>query len=57
MMKKVIVGFAALGVIIGLRPAARRMEQKMREHCAQMAAQCRQMAAQVGGRTEAVGRT
>ena len=54
-MKKVIVGFAAIGVIIALRPVARRMEQKMREHCAQMAVQCRQMAAQVGGRSEAAG--
>jgi hypothetical protein len=33
------------------------MEQKMREHCAQMAAQCKQMAAQVGARGEAAGRT
>jgi hypothetical protein len=55
-MKKAIVGLAALGAIIALRPAARRMEQKMREHCAQMAAQCKQMAAQVGGRGEAAGR-
>ena len=54
-MKKAVVGFAALGVIIGLRPVARRMEQKMREHCAQMAAQCKQMAAQVGGRSEPAG--
>jgi hypothetical protein len=55
-MKKAFVGFAALGVIIGLRPVARRMEQKMLEHCAQMAAQCKQMAAQVGDRGEAAGR-
>ena len=56
-MKKAIVGVAALGAIIGLRPLARRLEQKMREHCGQMAAQCRQMAVQVGARGEAAGRT
>jgi hypothetical protein len=56
-MKKAIVGVAALGAIIGLRPVAGRMEQKMRELCGQMAAQCRQMAAQVGARGEAAGRT
>jgi hypothetical protein len=55
-MKKAIVGVAALGAIIGLRPLARRMAQKMREHCAQMAAQCKQMAAQAGGRGEPAGR-
>jgi hypothetical protein len=55
-MKKGIVGFVALGVIIALRPLARRMGQKMREHCAQMAVQYNQVAAQVGSRGEAVGR-
>jgi hypothetical protein len=33
-MKKAIVGLAAVGAIVGLR----RVKQKMREHCAQMAA-------------------
>jgi hypothetical protein len=51
-MKKGIAGFVALGVIIALRPLARRMGQKMREHCAQY----NQMAAHVGSRGEAVGR-
>ncbi len=55
-MKKGIVGFVALGVIIALRPLARRMGQKMRQHCAQMAVQHNQVAAQVGNRGEAVGR-
>ncbi len=56
-MKKAMVGFVALGAMIGLRQVARRMGHKMREHCGQMAAQCKQMAAQVEGRGEAVGRT
>jgi len=56
-MKKAIVGFVAVGAIVGLRPVARRMSQKMREHCAQMAAQCKQMTEQFGGGSEAVGRT
>jgi hypothetical protein len=55
-MKKALVGLAAVGAIVGVR-RARRMSQKMREHCGQMAAQCKQMATQVGGRDEAVGGT
>jgi gas vesicle protein len=55
-MKKAIVGLAAVGAIVGIR-RAKRMSQKMREHCAQMAAQCKQMAAQVGTRGEPVGKT
>ena len=56
-MKKAILGFVALGAIIGLRPVARRMGRKMREHCEQMAAQCKQMTGQFGTRGEVVGRT
>ncbi len=53
-MKKAIVGVAAIGVIIALRPAAGRVTQKMREHCEQMASKCKQMmATQPGGRREA----
>jgi hypothetical protein len=55
-MKKALIGLAAVGGIVGVR-RAKRMSQKMREHCAQMAAQCKQMAAQVGTRGEPVGRT
>jgi hypothetical protein len=55
MKKKGIVGFVALGVTIALRPLARRIGQKMREHCAQMAVQ-HKVAAQVANRGEAVGR-
>ena len=55
-MKKAIVGLAAVGAVVGVR-RAKRMGQKMREHCGQMAAQCKQMAAQVGGRGEVVGKT
>jgi hypothetical protein len=55
-MKKALVGLVAVGAIVGVR-RARRMSQKMREHCGQMAAQCKQMATEVGGRGELVGRT
>jgi hypothetical protein len=55
-MKKALVGLAAVGAIVGVR-RAKRMSQKMREHCGQMAAQCKQMTAQVGTRGEAVGKT
>ena len=55
-MKKATVGLAAVGAVVGIR-RAKRVGQKMREHCGQMAAQCKQMAAQVGGRGEAVGKT
>jgi hypothetical protein len=44
-MKKAIVGLAAVGGIIALRPAAGRISQKMREHCQRMASQCKQMMA------------
>lgn len=55
-MRKAIIGLLALGVIVGLRPVAKRMGHEMREHCGQMAEQCKQMAAQFGGCGEAVGR-
>ncbi len=55
-MKKAIVGVAAIGVIIALRPAAGRVSQKMREHCEQMASKCKQMmATPPGGRRQAAG--
>ena len=57
MMKKALVGLVAVGAVVGLRPVARRIGHKMREHCGQMAAQCKQMAAQCGGRGEAVRRS
>jgi hypothetical protein len=44
-MKKAIFGLLAVGAIVGLRPAARRIGHKMREHCQQMAAKCKQMMA------------
>jgi hypothetical protein len=55
-MKKAILGLAAVGAIVGVR-RAKRMSQKMREHCGQMAAQCKQMATEFGTRGEPVGRT
>ena len=48
-MKNAIVAFVAVGAVIGLRPVARRIGHKMREHC-------EEMAAQPGGRGETVGR-
>ena len=38
-MKKVIVGFAAVGAVMALRQVIPRVGQKMREHCEQMMAQ------------------
>ena len=55
-MKKALVALAAVGAIVGVRRAM-RMNQKMREHCGQMAAQCKQMVARFAARGEAVGRT
>ena len=43
-MKKAVIGLAAVGAVIALRPfVKRRMVRKMREHCRQMAAQCKEM--------------
>lgn len=53
-MKKLILGLAAVGALVALRPVIkRRMVQKMREHCKQMAAHCKEM---MGGHGEATGR-
>ena len=46
-MKKLIVGFVAVGAVIGLRPLVGRIGRKMRAHCEQM------MAGQVGSGGEA----
>jgi hypothetical protein len=55
-MKKAILGIAAVGAVVGLRPLATRMSAKMREHCGEMAAECKQMATQFAGQHEPVGR-
>ena len=57
-MKKLILGLVAVGALIALRPVVkRRMVQKMREHCKQMATHCKEMmGAQGEGRGEATGR-
>ena len=53
-MKKLIVGVAAVGVVMALRPLVkRRVIQKMRDHCKQMAAHCKEM---MEGRSETTGR-
>jgi hypothetical protein len=51
-MKKLIVGLAAVGALIALRPVARR---KMREHCERMASKCKEMMASQPGQHEAAG--
>ena len=55
MMKKLIVGVLAVGAVIALRPVLqRRLVQKMREHCTQMAGKCKEiMGAQPGAHGEA----
>lgn len=56
-MKKMIVALVAIGAIVGLHSARRRIGHKMRDHCEEMAERCMEMAAQFAGRGEAVGRT
>jgi hypothetical protein len=48
-MKKLIVGLVAVAAVLALRPVGKRMAQKMREHCEQMAGKCQQKMAQFGG--------
>ena len=48
-MKKLIIGLAAIGAVIGLRHVAREGGHKMRAHCEQMMARC-------AGHDEATGR-
>ena len=52
-MKKVIIGLAAVGVVIALRAVTGRAGQKMSEHCKQMAAKCKEKMAQFGAAEEA----
>jgi hypothetical protein len=40
-MKKAIIGVVAVGAILGLRPSAKRMSHRMRQHCGEMAAHCK----------------
>lgn len=50
-MKKLIVGLAAVGALLVLRPALKRkVMQKMQAHCNQMAGKCKEM---MGGQGEA----
>lgn len=56
-MKKVIVGFVAIGAIVGLRSAGRHIGHKMRDHCGEMTQRCMEMATQAARRREAAGRT
>ena len=55
-MKKLIVGVAAVGAVVALRPVVkRRMLEKMREHCGGMAEHCKQMMGQSASRSETTG--
>jgi gas vesicle protein len=55
-MKKAVVGVAAVGTVVGLLVAAKRvsheMRKQMKEHCQQMAAHCKEMMASRNGSTE-----
>ena len=52
-MKKLIAGVATVGVVMALRPLVkRRVVQKLRDHCKQMAAHCKDM---MEGRSETTG--
>jgi hypothetical protein len=48
-MKKAIVTVLAIGAVLGLGFAARRMSRKMRSHVSEMAAQCKEMMANRNG--------
>ena len=53
-MKKVIAGLAAVAIVLASRPLVkRRVVQKMRDHCTQMAGQCKEM---IERRSETAGR-
>ena len=55
-MKKVIIGAAAVGALVGLGIVGRRIGHTMRKHCEQMAAQCKHMmAGQFGEPGETTG--
>lgn len=49
-MRKTIVALLAVGAVLGLGFAARRVSRKMRAHVSEMAAHCKQMAAQAPAR-------
>ena len=55
-MKNALLGFAAVGAVVGLRRVAQHMSH-MHRHCVEMATQCKQMATQVGGHRQPVGKT
>ena len=42
-MKKLILGLAAVGAVLALRPVISRRVQEMSAHCRQMAARCKEM--------------
>jgi hypothetical protein len=55
-MKKLIVGVAAVGAVVAIRPVVkRRMLEKMREHCGRMAEDCKQVMGRSASRSETTG--
>ena len=48
-MKKMIVALLAIGAVLGLGFAARRMSRQMRAHASEMAAHCKEMMANRNG--------
>ena len=55
-MKKLLVGAAAVGAVVALRPVVkRRVLQKMREHCGQMAEHCKRPVGESASRSEPMG--
>jgi hypothetical protein len=52
-MKKLIIGLVAIGVVLAVRPFMKRKAQRMREHCEQMAAKCKEKMVQSGASEEA----
>jgi hypothetical protein len=51
-MKKLIIGLAAIGAALAVRPLVKRKAQTMREHCEQMAGKCKEKMAQLGSEVE-----
>jgi hypothetical protein len=57
MKKLVVVGLAAVGVVLMVRPLMKRKAERMHQHCEQMAARCKEKMAQfqVGGEEPGAG--
>jgi hypothetical protein len=51
-MKKLIIGLAAIGAVLAVRPLVKRKAQTMRERCEQMAGKCKEKMALLGSEGE-----